>query len=125
MHLVAVVSHIGVYGRVSLGVWGDSGVYGGLGFIIAHHLQTGMATRDGEPRLEAWLDTDGENDQLHIRVTEDGQEYEAHDVDLDTLLQMEQYVAALDQPALTLLSLYERRVTTSDETEPTDVEVEA
>lgn len=81
------------------------------------------------PTLTAWIDTGGDGDQLHIRVTEDGAEYETVDLDLETLLQTEQFMASLSRPALSLLSLYDRAV--ADETEaeveagttPDDVEV--
>lgn len=77
------------------------------------------------PTLTSWIDTDG--DQLHVRVTQDGTEYETVDLDLETLLQTDQYMGALSRPALSLLSLYDRTVEAEVETDadvlPDDAEV--
>lgn len=63
------------------------------------------------PSLEAWIDTDDEGDQLHVRVTgADGTTYDELDADLEILLGQEQYVAQMSRPALTLLTLRDREV---------------
>jgi len=70
-----------------------------------------MSAPDDHPRFKAWLDTDGDGDQLHVRVSDDGTVYEELDIDLDTLLQTDQYLGTFQRPALSLLSLYERHAT--------------
>lgn len=68
-------------------------------------------SQDGDqPRLEAWLDTDGDEDQLHLRVTANGTEYDRVDADLETLLQTEQFLSLFQRPALSMLSVWEREV---------------
>lgn len=68
-------------------------------------------SQDGDqPRLEAWLDTDGDDDQLHLRVTANGTEYHRTDADLETLLQTEQFLSSFQRPALSMLSVWEREV---------------
>lgn len=63
------------------------------------------------PTLTAWIDTDGEGDQLHVRVEgADGTTYDDLDADLEILLGQEQYVAQLSRPAMTLLTLHDREV---------------
>jgi hypothetical protein len=67
------------------------------------------------PRLEAWIDTDGEGDELHVRVHTDGRTYESVDTDLATLLQTEQYLDSMTRSALVLLTLWERAVTDAED----------
>lgn len=83
-----------------------------------------MSQADGQPRLEAWLDTDGENDQVHVRVSADGTEYERVDADLETLLQTEQFLSMFQRPALALLSIWERTVETDVDREDTETHPE-
>lgn len=67
------------------------------------------------PRLEAWVDTEADgDDRLHVRVEGDGHEFERVDVDLDMLIQTEQYMDVWTRPALTLLTLWERAVVDED-----------
>jgi len=62
------------------------------------------------PRLEAWIDTEGEGDELHVRVETNERTYEASDTDLATLLQTEQFLDSMTRSALVLLTLWERAV---------------
>lgn len=81
-------------------------------------------TEAGNPTLTAWLDTEGDGDQLHVRVEHDGTEYEAVDLDLAMLLSNEQYVQALSRASLTLLTLYEREVSQQAALDADEVESE-
>jgi hypothetical protein len=67
------------------------------------------------PRLEAWIDTDGEGDELHVRVQADGRTYESTDTDLATLLQTEQFLDSMTRSALVLLTLWERAVANGED----------
>lgn len=70
-----------------------------------------MTAPEDVPKLDAWIDTGGEGDQLHVRVEgADGTTYDELDADLEILLGQEQYVAQLSRPALTLLTLHDREV---------------
>ena len=83
-----------------------------------------MTAPDYAPTLTAWIDAEGNEDQLHVRVEGvDGTEYDRLDADLGMLLQQEQYVAQLSRPALTLLTLRDREVR-EQEGEAVDVESE-
>lgn len=74
-------------------------------------------THEDQPRLEAWVDTDGENDHLHVVVAEDGTEYERVDTNIEVLLQNERFVDSISRASLTLLSLYDRAIQQQPDTE--------
>lgn len=76
------------------------------------------------PRVVAWLDTDGDNDQLHVRVREGDREYERLDADVESKLGNEQFLHELTQSGLTLLTLRDRVLEAANGAETAPVEVE-
>lgn len=73
------------------------------------------------PTLTAWIDTDGDDDQLHVAVEENGTTYETIETHIGMLAANKQYLDAFENPALTLLTLYNRAVTDAN----TDAEPDA
>lgn len=79
------------------------------------------------PKLTAWIDTDGEDDQLHIVVSENGQVYDRVETHIGVLAANNQIFEAFERPPITLVTLYNRQVnerTAGDGPEP-DAEIEA
>lgn len=76
------------------------------------------------PRLTAWLDDDGEGDELHVRVSDGEDTYETVHSNLAMLLQNEQYLRQIQQSGLNLLSLYTAGEAASAEGAPVDGEGE-
>lgn len=62
------------------------------------------------PQLTAWIDTDGEDDQLHIVVSENGQVYDRVETHIGVLAANNQIFEAFDRPPVTLVTLYNRLV---------------
>lgn len=76
------------------------------------------------PNLEAWIDTDDGDDQLHIRVQgADGTVHDEIDADLEILRGLEQYVSEFGRPALTLLTLRDR-IVREERAEPPETEAD-
>jgi len=78
-----------------------------------------MAERPPEdaPVLKAWIDPDGEDDDLHIIVEGEERVYEDIDAHVAMLIQNEQYTRQFERSAMTLLSAYQRVLARDPETE--------
>lgn len=73
----------------------------------------GNPPRDA-PTLTAWIDTDGDDDDLHILV--EGEETVLEDIDANVaiLAQNDQYTRQFERSALTLLTAYQRALASED-----------
>lgn len=76
------------------------------------------------PSLTAWIDADGDEDQLHIRVEENGTVYDELDLDIQMLAANENYLETFERSALTLLTL-RNRIIRAELEEPVEEESRA
>jgi hypothetical protein len=74
------------------------------------------------PTLTVWLDTENDDDQVHVRLSEGDTVYETVDTDLEMLLRNEQFLRQIQQSGLNLISLYQQALADEIEAEGGDRE---
>jgi hypothetical protein len=67
------------------------------------------------PYIEAWVDTDGDGDQVHIRVGDEERTYDQQDSNIGMLWQGERWRTAFADAGLTLFQLWRQAAAQSDE----------